>query len=310
MPPAHEELPLSNPPVHQTEAPAPPPEQAARERSIRTRRIGFQYPGAELTRHYMKGDLLMSHIVTVLSASFPRGEDFFVHSLRIHRDQIADPELKGQVAGFIGQEAVHGREHRAFNERLADLGYPTTEIDRTIGAMFDLVEKVVPKKAQLAMTAAFEHYTAVIGEQLLTVERAQDTFEDDEIRRLFLWHAMEETEHQAVAFDAYQSISGDYLLRVGAMAAITVVWGAFVVTSTIRSMRRDTAAADGRERRRSLSRLRKSPSATRDVLHHLLAYNRPGFHPDQRDSDDLLAHWRTELFGPDGSLTAKLKSTA
>ena len=52
---------------------------------------------------------------------FPDGEDFFVRSVRHFRDQIADPELKRQVAGFIGQEAMHGREHRAFNDRLDEL---------------------------------------------------------------------------------------------------------------------------------------------------------------------------------------------
>ena len=72
----------------------------------------------------------MSHVVTNLSAMFPEGEDFFVRSVRNYREQITDPELKKQVAGFIGQEAMHGREHRSFNVRLGEIGYPTREVDR------------------------------------------------------------------------------------------------------------------------------------------------------------------------------------
>ena len=61
---------------------------------------------------------------------FPDGEDFFVRSVRNYRDQVQDPVLKRQVAGFIGQEAIHGREHRAFNDRLAELGYPVKTVER------------------------------------------------------------------------------------------------------------------------------------------------------------------------------------
>ena len=65
-----------------------------------------------IPKHYAaEGDLIMSHVVAVLSATFPDGEDFFVRSVRHYRDQLTDPELKRQVAGFIGQESVHGREH-------------------------------------------------------------------------------------------------------------------------------------------------------------------------------------------------------
>ena len=76
-------------------------------------------PPATCPKHFAAdGDLILSHVAASLSAVFPDGEDFFVRSVRNFRDQITDPELKRQVAGFIGQEAMHGREHRAFNDRL------------------------------------------------------------------------------------------------------------------------------------------------------------------------------------------------
>ncbi|HEY3141097.1 MAG TPA: metal-dependent hydrolase [Acidimicrobiales bacterium] len=279
-----------------------------RRRVVRTRRIDFVYPTEDLPRHFMNDDLMMSHIVNVLSASFPRGEEFFVTSLRNYRDQIADPELKTQVAGFIGQEAVHRREHRTFNERLDALGYPASEIDQTIGRMFDFVERRLSKRAHLAMTAAFEHYTAVIGEALLRTPAAQAQFGVEEIRSLFLWHAMEETEHKAVAFDAFQEISGSYLLRVGTMHAITLVWGAYVIRSIRRSLRSDPASRDRRRLRRSLLALLRSPFATPTVAGHLLAYNRPGFHPDDRDASDLLEEWKQRLFAEGGPLVGRMRT--
>src|SRR2546422_8921531 len=95
------------------------------ERTVPTRRISFEASLQDLPKHFAAdGDLMSSHVAASLSAVFPDGEDFFVRSVRRFRDQIADPELKRQVAGFIGQEAMHGREHRAFNDRLDQLGYP------------------------------------------------------------------------------------------------------------------------------------------------------------------------------------------
>jgi predicted metal-dependent hydrolase len=72
------------------------------------------------------GDIVMSHVLTVLSSVFPDGEDYFVRSVEAGRDGVTDPELRKDVEGFIGQESMHGREHRVLNERLGELGYPTS----------------------------------------------------------------------------------------------------------------------------------------------------------------------------------------
>ena len=120
-----------------TTRPVPP-------RTVRTRRIAFAYPPASLDRHYVSGDLVMSHVVSMLSAMFPEGEDFFVRSVRHYADRITDPELKQQVAGFIGQEVTHGREHRALNERLQQMGYPTRRVDRMVKAGLKRNERLLP----------------------------------------------------------------------------------------------------------------------------------------------------------------------
>src|SRR5438045_8244373 len=101
-------------------------ESSTPKRTVPTRRISFEESLEHLPKHFAAdGDLILSHLAAGLSAVFPDGEDFFVRSVRHFRDQITDPELKRQVCGVIGQEAVHGREHRALNNRLDELGYPT-----------------------------------------------------------------------------------------------------------------------------------------------------------------------------------------
>ena len=113
-------------------------------RKVPTRRISFEESLRDLPRHFAAdGDLITSHVIAALSSVFPDGEDFFVRSVRRYRDRITDPELKRQVSGFIGQEAMHGREHRAFNDRLAELGYPTKRIERMTRRMLTSRERIM-----------------------------------------------------------------------------------------------------------------------------------------------------------------------
>ena len=284
----------------------PLPEQQPK-RTVRSRRIAFRYPSGSLPRHYVQGDLVMSHVVAVLSALFPEGEDFFIRSVRRHRDQITDPELKAQVAGFIGQEVTHGREHRALNDQLAAMGYPTRMTDRLTKNLLGRPERFVPELFPLAVTSALEHYTATIAECLLRSPRAQQLLGDSEVRWVLLWHALEESEHKAVAFDVYRAVGGTERMRIRAMRLTNALFGPLVVVLTAISLAGDRAAYNPIRLVRSLARLRHSPFLTRNMLVHLRAYNKPGFHPDDADATDLLDRWKAELFGAQGTLVDHLK---
>jgi hypothetical protein len=276
-------------------------------RTVRTRRIAFAYPPASLDRHYVNGDLVMSHVVSVLSAMFPEGEDFFVRSVRHYADRVTDPELKQQVAGFIGQEVTHGREHRALNERLQQMGYPTRRVDRMVKAGLKRNERLFPHKVQLAITAALEHYTAALAETLLTDPRAQELLGESEVRSMLLWHALEESEHKAVAFDVFQQVVGDEHVRVRTMRFITAAFIFAVIGHTLLSLAGDRAAYNPRRLVTSLAALRHSPFLSREVVQRIRDYNRVGFHPDDHDATALLDHWRAELFGAEGSLADHLR---
>src|SRR3954462_7299700 len=188
------------------------------DRQIPTRRISFEESLQGLPKHFAAdGDLILSHVAASLSAVFPDGEDFFVRSVRNFRDQITDAELKRQVAGFIGQEAMHGREHRTFNDRLDELGYPTKKVERFTKKGLEIRERIMSPKSNLAATAALEHFTATLAELVLSDQQTRDLFGHDEVRNLFVWHALEESEHKAVAFDVYKAVGGSERTRVMTM---------------------------------------------------------------------------------------------
>jgi uncharacterized protein len=273
---------------------------------VRARRIRFSYPTGSLQRHYVDGDLVMSHVVAHLSALFPEGEEFFVRSVRHFADQITDPELKSRVQGFIGQEVTHGREHRVLNEHLQQMGYPTRRIDRMTHRDFKRLERLLSPLTCLAITAAFEHLTAVLAEILLGDERAQALLGSTEVRSMLLWHAIEESEHRSVAFDVYRSVGGTETRRLWTMRIIRLTFTASVVFFSTLSLLGDRAAYNPVRLFRSLAALRQSPLLTRAVARRIRAYTKRGFHPDDTDNTALLEHWTAALFGEQGSLVDHL----
>ncbi len=281
---------------------------SAPHRDVRTRRIRFSYPQGSLERHYVQGDLVMSHVVSVLSAIFPPGEDYFVRSVRHYADRVTDPELKQQVAGFIGQEVTHGREHRELNRRLDEMGFPAHRIARYVKGSLLRLERITPPIARLAHTAALEHYTAVVAETLLSKPEAQALLGDNEVRNILLWHALEESEHKAVAFDVFRSVGGsERRRRFGFFMASLGLLSTVVVGTVLSMLLTDRSAWNPVLLGRSVLRLRHNPFVQPDVAARLWDYRRDGFHPDDHDARELLARWTEELFGEQGTLADHLR---
>jgi len=288
-----------------------PSDPSSTERKVPTRRMAFEESFAGIDKHFAEDhDLILSHIGACLSAMFPDGEDFFVRSVRNYRDQIEDPELKRQVAGFIGQEAMHGREHRAFNDRLAEMGYQTKQIERFTKWGLTTRERFLPPISNLALTAALEHFTATLAELLLTDEDARAMFGEPAARDLFVWHALEESEHKDVAFDVYRAAGGTERMRRWTMNGIFVGFFGGLTLSVVDSLLRDKSTFKKGRLRESWKRFKKSPLYDRELLRTLRAYNRPGFHPSDHDNTELVAEWRERLFGEHGSLNDKLVTNA
>jgi predicted metal-dependent hydrolase len=277
------------------------------EKTVPTRRMSFEESMQDLPRSFAAdGDLISAHVIMALSSVFPDGEDYFVRSVRHYRDRITDPALKRHVAGFIGQEAVRGREHRVFNDRLAALGYPTKRYERFTRAGLRFRERVLPPISNLAATAALEHFTATLAELVLTNQEIRDLMGADAVRDLFVWHALEESEHKAVAFDVYKAVGGGERLRVWTMNFFRFGFVIGMGLAVVLSLLGDRATYRKGNLQRSWRRLTSSPIADRALWAQLKDYNRHDFHPDDSDTRELVEAWRSMLFGEQGALNDKL----
>src|SRR5207302_9783829 len=157
------------------------------------------------------------------------------------------------------------------------LGYPTRAIGTYVRKLTAFRERHQSEKANLAVTAALEHYTATLAETLLTDPDGRAGIGHDGVRYLLMWHALEESEHKAVAFDVYKRMGGTERMRV---ATMWIVHLTFVLETSIWAG--ISMAMDGAARRhplrvlRSVWRVRRSPFTSRRAVRQLFQYHRRG----------------------------------
>ncbi|MGW4122099.1 metal-dependent hydrolase [Nocardia sp. NPDC004711] len=275
----------------------------------KARRIRFRFDQrASGDKYFVENDMVYSHFVAGMSGGFPAGEESFIRSVRRVADRVTDPMLKKRVTGFVGQEAMHGQEHRKLNEKLVELGYPIAWLDSEWARerMLWIEERVSPE-VHLAMTAAAEHYTAVLAERVLSSDEIQAVPGDPEVWNLLNWHALEELEHKSVAFDVFRAVGGTERTRIGVMLAMYSLTLPLTYVSLALAVGRDPAARRQPIRvAREAYRLFTGP-IFRGLMPELGKYLRPGFHPDDIDTAALLSRWQQELFGADGQLADHVK---
>jgi predicted metal-dependent hydrolase len=262
---------------------------------ILRRDVDFGLDADRVPRDWCSSDAFSTTFMNALSLLFPEGERFFVESVKQHRDRITDGELLAAITGFIGQEAMHGREHRALNELIVAHGYiDAPAIDCGVRDGLERAKRVLSPASQLAVTCALEHFTAMLAEALLSDARMRGELHP-EVQQLWLWHALEESEHKAVAFDVYTAAGGGYLRRVAIMLVTTAAFfAAHAHVQTLLLQRRGILTRPWRWLH-GVTRMWVYPGYFTRLLPAYLHYFAPGFHPSHRDTTALLEVWRQRL---------------
>ena len=257
---------------------------------ITVRRLEFN-PKA-IKRHYFANSPLMSHFLTALSSTFPVGEQFFVNSVRNVRDKVSDPQLQVQIAAFIGQEAMHSKAHDEFNEAWRRDDYNLDSFQNWLNQR-DKYLRTIPPKLQLALTCAFEHFTALLGGYVLQHPELLKTLDQDALK-LWVWHAIEEIEHRSVAFDVYQHVYGDDRIRRLLMRSVTTGFASIAFYGTTRLFWQDKwnslPKIGG-----NLFGLYLLVKMLVQLMPEYFAYYKKDFHPSHKDYGRMVDYWKSSL---------------
>lgn len=275
--------------------------------NIPVRRLELALDDANTPRDYYGDDVYLTTMWNALSVLFPEGEKFFVDSVRNFRDQIDDPELAAEIMAFVGQEAMHAKEHDLFTTLLDAQGQSVApKVDVWLRGLLGRVRTHFSPANQLAVTCALEHFTALLAESLLEHETQYAMFAG-RAQGLWYWHALEETEHKSVAFDVYEKVDGSYARRAFVMIIASAVFWAVAGTVYAQMLRERGALSSPRGLTRYARHYWGRGGVFSRLIPSYLAYFKPGFHPNDRDTSALVASWNERLFGEAGVLRAQLR---
>ena len=256
----------------------------------RDRRFGRD---AATPRLWHGGCVEATAIYNALSTTFPKGEAFFVESVRAFRDG-APPKLAEEIKAFTTQEAIHSREHDAFNRRAGDAGYDLSKLERRVEERL-AITKGRPPIVSLAATMALEHFTAILAHQLLADPRHLEGA-DRETADLWRWHAVEEIEHKGVAYDTWMHAtqhwprSKRWKLKARVMLLVTRNFVVDRTSGALKLMRQDGVTGP-RAWWLLLTYLWIRPGMFRKIAGAWFKFFLPGFHPWNEDDRHLLADY-------------------
>lgn len=278
--------------------------------SFPVRRMNFNFD--TVPEYWMGGNAGLTHFMTALSALFPAGEKFFIDSVRAvryHSMLKNNADLQKEISAFIGQEAMHTHEHVGFNASAQKFGHDVDALERHTDTVIQTTRKFMAKLAKpigitqemvdLTTTTALEHFTATIASQLLSNSHIQELMTDDTMKTMWLWHAIEENEHKAVAYDVFKGVFGKglraYALRTSSLVISMVILFFIQNYFLWRLLKQDKQL--NLENLRMIYRYAYSPSKgiITGMGKEMLFYFKPNFHPNDFDTTTLLNTWKAKL---------------
>ncbi len=264
---------------------------------IKPRHMEFPF-GSLKSMKFFDDNIYKSAFMAQLSATFPVGEAEFLNSVKNYRKDIKNEKLLKQVKGFIGQEGHHSHQHEKINQELDRLGYDTNSIHMLLKALIENKVKKMSNKFRLAYTVSAEHFTAVMAEYAMTDPRFLANMEKP-MQDLLYWHAVEEIEHKAVAFDVYMEQEGDvkYLHKVMKFLIITLHFR--MTRYTLKMVFKSGHWKSWSEFKSFMSWTFGKEGLWRSLRKPYREFFNEGFHPWEKGGLDMIEKWQNEHYHPE-----------
>lgn len=275
---------------------------------IPIRHMKFDFDPAKLDhRFYMDAELASAYFAS-LSIFLTRGEDLVIDTARYHRDFITDPLLKQRVKSLIGQEAIHSKMHEELNEAYLIRDLPVKLFRTWAGWAFEYGFERLPQPMKLSLMAGIEHFTAVLAEYMMNHEEIFFRSQDEKQRAIWMWHMLEESEHKDIAFDVFQELSNNYLLRIaGFFPALITILVLISAASFLVPFYRNPKNLISLRYWREIPYNFRLIFGLKDGVYgssfkHIFDYLRPNFHPNDHDTSEFLEYYKEKLLNPENGI--------
>jgi len=249
-----------------------------------------------LATNWHSDDAFKTAFFDAMSILFPLGEQFFIDSVKEFREKIEDPELQRRVRGFMAQESIHRREHQRYNEALCRArGVPLEKMEAIVERRQEFARTYLRPIQRLSATVALEHLTAILADATFRNPEGLEGAHP-EMKALWHWHALEETEHKSVAFDVFVAIGGSPWRRRLSMALVTLEFTQHVIRN-MRLLLRDYEGSRLKLWIGGLKFLFGNKGALRGLLRPYLDFYKKDFHPWDHDNRELVSSVMSEFGG-------------
>lgn len=257
------------------------------------RRMADEFESVE-ERFFFNDNALLTTLLVALSGVFPPGEAEFIKSVRLFADRIQDETLREQIRQFAAQEGHHASHHRRINEMFDRMGFEATGVSRFLEERLREWEQTRSPAERLAVTVVMEHVTATMAHFALTQPERFASLPDSS-RTLIFWHAIEEIEHKAVAFDVYMATVGQRSRLRRRLLTQMLLFPLNIGLAQFKMLRRFRHRPSAREFAEAASFLWGRKGLIRGVMPQYLALLRRDFHPWDIDDAALVEHWKKRL---------------
>ena len=263
--------------------------------SIKIRKPNFELE-KDLAHDWYDGSAFKTAFENAFSLLFPLGEQSFIESVKYFQKEIKDPKLLDEMSSFYAQESVHRKEHQKYNDLVCKLrDYDMELLNKPQIKRYEWAKTALSPERRLAGTVAAEHLTAILADDLL---RNKDHFTNSgtHVAKLWYWHALEETEHKAVAFDVYAAVCGSLKIRRRALLFVTLLYyeRCFKI-NCLDNLSKMVKLWKIRTWVDAVNFLFIKPGILRRAFIPWLQFLRKDFHPWKKDNRDVISEWENSI---------------
>lgn len=268
--------------------------QEHKEDIIVRKGLDFGFSGDDIPKYWLDNDPFKSRMIDAVQATFPDGERYFITTVQAFRNQIDDPKLLEEVKDFSIQEGQHGIVHTEYNQRLSRQGIAIDGFLSHVQKINEVRLKRYSPGYNVAITAALEHFTAMMAD-LFFARKGMLAGADERVRAMLAWHAIEEMEHKAVAFDVMTKVAKvGYFRRCLAMMHISFSFTLYTIISPWFMLKMDKISFGKRVKiyaKGLLWMAHPSKGIFFRLTKMLLPYYKPSFHPTEIESVHNYQDW-------------------
>jgi len=177
-----------------------------------------------IKKYWFHDSVFKSSLGDASSIIIPRIERFIIHTVNRFLPTVSDQKLKAELTNLLHEETSHARVHDAYNAMLKREGYKINLSLKLEDSMFSFLEKFSSPLSNLGVCMCTEFFTLIFAKHTIEQKIFDEEGVDPRLKRVWLWHHMEEMDHRSACYDLFKALGGGYFRRLYCMVIVSLTF--------------------------------------------------------------------------------------